>query len=230
MKLCRFELTESPGVARAGLFHEGKYFETDGERALGIHDLNKLKLLPPVGVPPTIRLFDSAQSYRYINTAQLLGPLGSLDLPEGAGHATFRLRLAVIVKDRGTAISVDEAAEFILGVTTFIEFIVPGYEDMPAACGPFLQTLEDTPNTFEIQSPPLSWTVTVNGAPHAAGESPLSMDPREALAYCTRSNFVQIGDLIVLPPFDCGPERQLLPGDTIQCHIKALDPMTIHVL
>lgn len=230
MKLCRFELTESPGVARAGLFHEGKYYETDGERALGIHDLNKLRLLPPVGVPPTIRVFDSAESYRYVNTASLLGPLGNLDLPTGASFVTSKLRLAVIIKDRGTLITDEEASEFLLGFTTFIEFAAPGLDDLPSACGPFIQTTEESPTLFSVDADPLDWAISVNGVPHAAGTSPLPLDPRAAIVRCTRFNYVQAGDLIVLPPFDVGPERQLQPGDTLHCHIKALDPMNLHIL
>jgi hypothetical protein len=54
--LCRFELLEDASVPRSGIYHEGKFYETDGEKAVGIHEARSVRLLAPVGPPTLCRL------------------------------------------------------------------------------------------------------------------------------------------------------------------------------
>lgn len=240
MKLCRFELLEAEGIARSGIFHENKVYETNGEKAIGIHDVSKVKFLPPVSKPPTIRSFRPDGTYEYLSNATLLGPLHTYTTPEGIGELEIEARVAAVVKDRGENVTQDEAHGFLLGFTNCIRFThrVDGLpQDLGIAIGPFLHTLEDFKEYDEGGHAPISWRweFIVGKEQRFANEEADSLEPLKAIELASRTNAVQSGDLLLLPPFSHPPlpetslDRNILPGDDVAIGFERLGFLLIHV-
>jgi 2-keto-4-pentenoate hydratase/2-oxohepta-3-ene-1,7-dioic acid hydratase in catechol pathway len=152
MKLCRFELLEAPGQPRSGLLHGEKLYETDGVKALGMHGVETVRLLPPVA-PPSVRAFDEAESFDLLNPAGLVGPLTEIELLEEAGGLVPELRVAAVVGDSEG----EPSAESFVGLTIMLCFVdehlaelerragrAPGLSrNLPIAIGPYLTTPDD---------------------------------------------------------------------------------------
>lgn len=165
MKLCRFELLDSPDIPRSGIYHEQHVYEADGMQAVGIHDLSKVKFLPPLGQPRSVRAFEALGRpehpqrvyYTYINPSEMSGLLSEVPLPELVNELDFEIRIAAIIKDIGDLIDPQEAQDFILGYTILIEFIdyqrlaeeqragIPPCQahDFSLVAGPFITTIEE---------------------------------------------------------------------------------------
>ncbi len=165
VKLCRFELNEEPGQLRSGLIHEGRVYETDGQNAIGIHEMGSIRLLTPFGHPPSVRLFDitlsqsgeSLLTHTYINPSRLRGPGDEIVLPEEPGDWTMEVRVAAAVSDDVYQLQPQEAETAILGYTLLVVFVseqAQMYEqtmglsqtvsrDLGGFAGPFIVTPED---------------------------------------------------------------------------------------
>jgi hypothetical protein len=61
VKLCRFEPLGVPGTVHSGIVHGGKVYETDGTNPVAVHEAGDVRLLSPVGRPPSIRLFSAVR-------------------------------------------------------------------------------------------------------------------------------------------------------------------------
>jgi hypothetical protein len=240
MKLCRFELLEAEGIARSGIFHESKVYETNGEKAIGIHDLSKVKFLPPVSKPPTIRAFREDGTYEYLSNATLLGPLHSYTMPPSIGEMEIEARVAAVVKDRGESVGPEEAHGFLLGFTNCIRFkhTVDGLpQDLGLAIGPFLHTLEDFKEYDEGAQAPISWRweLIVDKKQRYANEEAGALEPLKAIELASRTNAIQSGDLLLLPPLSHPPlletslERNVLPGDEVAIGFERLGFLLVHV-
>lgn len=135
MKLCRFDLISSPGTVRSGVVYAGKIYETDGLNPIAMHEASDARLLAPVGLAPSVRLFDTASSegdwamlsegqqakrefsFAYLNASIIVGPQTEL-LPFPVGEQiSFKPCLAAVVSARGTQIPSEEAEPYILGIT-----------------------------------------------------------------------------------------------------------------
>jgi len=87
-ELCRFELISSPTHPRSGIVYGSKVYETDGSNPIGTYEWSEVRLLAPVGMPPSVRLFDATDeesdwslaeenplpSFQYLNPRSMIGP------------------------------------------------------------------------------------------------------------------------------------------------------------
>ena len=194
MKLCRFVLNDAPDQARSGIYHDGKIYETDGEKAIGIYDPGKLRLLTPIGTPPAIRVFqdvrrpsgEDAMTYRFQNVTGLVGANGELGLPPAATGLDFDLHVVGAISERAEAVELHEGASFVLGYAMMIVAYDPETAgelralavpedaafDFGGALGPYLTTPEDlTEFTIGSDSTRFEWRyrIKVNDVEVAKG-------------------------------------------------------------
>ncbi len=243
MQLCRFALRESPHEGRSGIFHENRIYETDGEKAIGVHDLSKIVLLPPVQLATSLRVFQDDQYYTYRNSANFAGALAQFEVPEGVVAAEGRV--VAILKDDGEQVDAEEAPSFILGyslmLSLWMEDLADGERrngrapmlayDLPFAIGPFLTIPEGEPG--ELFKGPL--ILKVNGNPIAEAQITEPNFP-QMLAACSTRNWLKASDFIAAPPIPCPPitatslGRGLAPGDTVQFGSDALGLLTIKLV
>lgn len=195
VKLCRFELLEQPGSVRSGLYYDGRIYETDGKNAIGIHEVDQIRLHAPIGQPPSIKAFHVTRSsageemlyYSYLHSAQLHGPNAEHELPdlgEGFGGWDFEARICAVLSDTGSSIQPDEGDSFILGYTILCQLCPPAESvqapievptailtDGGSALGPFVITPEEIAEyeTSERSTYSLEWVMTVNETEIAQG-------------------------------------------------------------
>jgi 2-keto-4-pentenoate hydratase/2-oxohepta-3-ene-1,7-dioic acid hydratase in catechol pathway len=170
VKLCRFEHTSSPGKHRSGIFYGGKVYETDGAKAVGVHESSDVRLLTPIGQPPSVRFFwcydappvagaglAAQLDFVYLNPATLLPPVGVVKKPSYAGAMSFDACVAMVVAAPGAGIPPESAEEHLLGFTLATSFAdehlevapmgVPRYSarrrDMGTAIGPAITTPDE---------------------------------------------------------------------------------------
>jgi 2-keto-4-pentenoate hydratase/2-oxohepta-3-ene-1,7-dioic acid hydratase in catechol pathway len=245
MKLCRFTLSHEPERVRSGVFYDNRVYETDGENAIGLHELGKVRLLAPLGQPPSWRAFDWVRAggedvlaYRYRNPVALTGPTAEVDAPAGSDDLGFELRLALVVGDRGERVEAEEAPGFVLGATLVLAFLAGDMaeedasmglpdtrsHDLPALIGPFLVTPDEVDSlggVFRVE-------VSANGHVQSRTEAGLPLSPVEAVVAASRSLPVVQGDLLALPPFGLPSlasthlGRSLRPGDTVVAAVEGL--------
>jgi 2-keto-4-pentenoate hydratase/2-oxohepta-3-ene-1,7-dioic acid hydratase in catechol pathway len=237
MKLCRFSLLDTPENVRSGIFFENRVYETMGDKAAGIHELSKVRFLPPIGQPPAIRLFDANGGYRFANSAGLSGPMDELDLTPGAGDLTVEVRLAMILKDGGLLVTEEEAVDFVMGYTLFANLASEQRltDDLPTVAGPFITTIDEF-SEFDAGGPlPLEWSISINGQILHHETAEITESPGKLLAASSRFTTVSPGDLIAFPSLSfpavrtTALGRPLQPNDQIQIVSPRLGALTFSV-
>lgn len=236
MQLCRFVLRDDPDTSRSGIFHEQRIYETDGQKALGIHELSKIILLPPVSAPPTLRVVDvvdHAFRYEYRNPHSLMGPLAEMDFPAHVQTLGLDLRAAVILKDKGEAIERGEASDFILGYCLYIGFTderrsgAAAY-DLPYGLGPFITTpdlvIEEGAEVFKSK-----FTFKLNGDTLAEEEQ---THPLFELMLMETSRGLPLlpSDVVAGPAWPVELTRSIQPGDTLQFGSDKIGMLTLKVV
>lgn len=222
MQLCRFALHEDPSTARSGIFHDGRFYETDGERPVGVHEISKILLLPPVQTIASFRAFTSDLAFTYRNSAVFGGALSELDAP--AGEVTSDIRIAALLRDEGEQIEAEEAEGFILGYCLCIGLRRGDETDFPFALGPFLTIPEAT--HAELLNKPIS--LNING--ELALEVPAqTTDFGRMIEAAARTNRITPSDLIAAPCLE-GHLPALHPGDTVQVVHEGLGTLTVKIV
>lgn len=260
MKLCRFELHADPGTPRSGIYHEGRYYETDGERAAGIHDPGSIRLLPPIGTPPSLRFFDQARdasgnpflTYSYGNSARLQGPNSDIDASGSDESLDFDVRIAVLVQESARNVDPYEASRLVLGFGIILSFFEPeeserlvslGLSDAPARdlgtlFGPFLSTPDEllehraSPDPLEF-----NWSVQIEVNGETVSET-TEANPSFSgmLALASRMGPVFEGDLFAGPAFNktslaSGPlGRYLMATDRVAVNVEPLGTLVGRII
>jgi fumarylacetoacetate (FAA) hydrolase len=157
MKLCRFRLHDDP-TPRSGLFHDGHYYETDGQQPIGIYKPDDITLLAPISRPPTIRDFMSfeqhvlntrkkfgregvqkewyeAPAYFYLNPLTIFGHDEPVEKPSFTDEFDFELEVAVVIGASGKDIEVEEADSHILGFTILNDWTLRDVQRREARTG-----------------------------------------------------------------------------------------------
>ena len=249
MKLCRFELHADPGIARSGIYHDGRYYETDGERAVGIHDPGSVRLLPPIGTPPSLRFFDEARdasgnpflTYSYGNSARLQGPNSDVDASGTDESLDFDVRIAALVQESARNVDPFEASRLILGFGIVLSFFEPdeserlvslGLSDAPARdlgtlFGPFLCTPDEllehraSPDPLEF-----NWSVQVEVNGEIVSEVTASNPSFSGmLALASTKGPVLEGDLLAGPAF----KKTSLVSGVLGRYLMATDRVSVTV-
>lgn len=257
MKLCRFELKAQPGEIRSGVVHGGKVYETDGAEATAIHEAAEIRPLPPIGQPPSIRVFrcmpgliepDETPAYFYASPSALTGASPIIPRPEGA-ELDFEPYVAVVIAADATNVSVEEADDLILGYT-ILNLIVsrdaerherragsgPGRStDLASPIGPVLTTpdeLEDSVIDAEFgRRLQLSAVARVNGVERRRGVlSELPFTFAQAISTASEGRLVRAGDVIALGPVAMGETAESLTfGDEVQVAVDQLGMLSLRV-
>ena len=184
VKLCRFVLNDTPDDVRSGVYHDGQVYETDGQAATGVHEPGDISLLPPIGVPPSIRLFErfdlphgeAGLTYYYLNPTGLYGPNAEVATPEYTQSLDFDVHVVGAVSDGAAMADPEQAAGLVLGYAVQIVFVAadlvemeqsrslpPGpSKDCGTVLGPFLTTPDDVVEFTEGSDPPnFVWNYSV---------------------------------------------------------------------
>ena len=222
MQLCRFVLREEPEGVRSGVFHDGRFFETDGERAVGVHDPGKVGLLAPMQSIPSLRVFAKDLSYQYRNSAVFGGPLTELDAPSLDCRA--EVRIVAVLKDDGEQITSEEADAFILGYALFIGLVTGSETDFPFALGPFL-TIPEGPAEAMLAKP---LSMKINGDELFSAQL-TPPDFPTMIERASRTNRATTADVFAAPAIDT-PAHKLKPGDTVQVAHEGLGILSIKVV
>lgn len=255
MKLCRFSVEDEPGPIRSGLYFDGKIYETDGQNALGVHDIGQVKVWSPVGAPPSIRLFDIGYDsqgepvpyYSYANASDLTGPNGEVILLNPTDGWDFECRIAGVMKDGGTMIEAVDAKEFVLGYTLLLVLTPPEPEsdrrlgfstgfarDGGIGLGPFVVTPEELPPAPDGSTDRFvfAYELLVNQEPVARGQHQLPLSFGQMVENASQNRPVLPGDVLAWPPLPKQPldltshGRGLMPTDKVQLNVDGLGILT----
>lgn len=217
-------LNDAPELARSGIYHDGKVYETDGERAIGIHDPGSVSLLTPLGTPPAMRVFspyrrsngEEALAYRFCNVTGLAGPLGEIAVNVGAHDLDFDVHVVGIVGEDAEAVEPHEAASFVLGYALLLQLYDPemasdartfeapigASHDFGGALGPYLTTPDELVE-FTVGSDPTSfgwnYRVRVNDVEVAHGSEVSALPFAALLGFASQSHAVHAGEVIGWP-------------------------------
>jgi 2-keto-4-pentenoate hydratase/2-oxohepta-3-ene-1,7-dioic acid hydratase in catechol pathway len=258
VKLCRFELHNDPGLVRSGLYHEGRFYETDGSKALGIHEPGAVRLHAPIAHAPSLRLFDapvdshgeSFWKFSYGHSGQLEGPNDEIEILEPGDGWDFEVRPAAILSDSGQQVDPSEASKWILGYTVLILLRPPepladrqiGIPSVMAvdggtAVGPFVVTPDelnrnhaDAPGIFDFP-----FEIKVNEETAASGVYRTPAPMADLISLASQSRPVLPGDIFAWPPLpkdaiEFTPlGRGLLPTDKIIASIEGLGPLVLRL-
>jgi 2-keto-4-pentenoate hydratase/2-oxohepta-3-ene-1,7-dioic acid hydratase in catechol pathway len=250
VKLCRFVLHEAPEQPRSGVYHDGKVYETDGERAIGIHDPGAIAFLPPLGSPPAVRAFETyrrpngeeALTYRFLNPTGFRGPNSETAVSPLAHTLDFAVHVVGTVADLAEGVEVVEAPGFVLGYGLMIVFfdadtaederangvaIGPSH-DFGGVLGPYLTTPDELVEFTVARDPTcFAWRyrVRVNETEVASGESGPTVPLSQLLAFASGVRAVQPGELLAWPAFDTSP----LPETPLGRHLLPADRIEVTV-
>ncbi len=210
--------------------YENRVYETDGEKAIGIHELGAIALLAPVGRPLAARIFDSylgadgsrRLAYEFVNPARIVGPAAEVALPDWATDLDVEVRVCCAISDAGEQIDRTEAPGFILGFAIETLFVAPTElaearaaampqaqaKDIGVAMGPYLSTPDDlTDYLVEPKGAAYRWsyTVTVNDQEVASGVAEPEESFADLLGMASRNGAVHAGEVIAGLPLPIPP-------------------------
>lgn len=239
MKFCRFELIAEPGTARTGIAYEGRIYETDGTNAIGIHEASDLRLLAPIGRPPSVRIFRFGDhSFDYAHPASMYGPTIVLPLPPEVERVAYTPALAVVVGGAGAAVPPSQGDDLVLGLAlahVFSTLRDPGgrAHDAGFCLGPALVTPDEfagdsiRPETgFAYQD---VVTFSRNGVEVTTFDlGSIRPSPASAIAHASETQAVLEGDVLLIPigELDLTPEA----GDELKLVSPKLGALLVNLV
>lgn len=231
MHLCRFVRHDDPQTPRTGIYHDGKFYETDGAQAVGVHEAADSRLLTPVRLPALCRLAvgsDEVWSYTFADPAAFASTGEPLDA--GTGGVALELRVAAVCA--GTAEEPGSGSQ-VLGYVPIVGMVSQDLETSLAGqglpttpsrsggawLGPFLVTSEDLDecarpgeaDRFELAAVATmdEWESRVEDV------APVAFGP--LLHTLGESGRLRQGELVAGPPSLVSPPGGFEPGD--RCRI-----------
>jgi hypothetical protein len=221
VKLCRFLIGDDPRP-KAGVFHDGKIYETDGEKALGVHAPETVELLTPIGHAASLRLFPWEGGPFVYGNPGAIGPPEFEVLFSETGFAGCDVFLAAIIGGSDRECSASEALSLVLGYSLLIGFsdgrplYGPGF-----VLGPFVVTPEDVPSLEGLKA-----------RLHLAGEvvAQVAVTPpvsfSQMIQAASRGADLREGDVIAVGPIPGlslpEAERTLRDGDEVIAVVEKL--------
>ena len=251
MKLCRFELLSSPGTPRSGIVYGSKVYETDGANPVGVHEWADVRLLSPIGLPPSVRIFAPAEegyqwehgpdvpfpSFAYLNPTTLLGPGFAMPMPEYTKQVHADPCLAVVIAGAGRDVPVDEADGLVLGLTLVTSFHSNNEKaararDAGFALGPAITTPDELDDAVTVDERGRRYrfglSLTVNAEEVLKVDlSDLPFTFAELLSYASESAPLHQGDIVAV---SLGAnDRALDKGDQVQAVCEKLGTLTTRI-
>ena len=239
MKFCRFELVAEPGTARTGIAYEGRIYETDGTNAIGIHEAPDIRLLAPVGRPPSVRIFRLGDhTFDYAHPAAMYGPTIILPLPPEVERVAYTPCLAVIVGGAGKSVPTAQADDLVLGLAlahVFSTLRDPGGRALDAGfcVGPALVTPDEfasdsiRPEGGAIYEDSVAFFR--NGAELATFElGTIRPSPASAIAHASETQPLFEADVLLIPigEIDLTPEA----GDELKLVSPRLGALLVNLV
>jgi hypothetical protein len=218
VKLCRFLIGDDPRP-RAGVFHDGKIYETDGEKALGVHAPEAVELLTPIGHAASLRLFPwEGGGFAYGNAGAIGAPESSVEFSE-TGFAGCDVFLAAILGGSDRECSLSEALSLVLGYSLLMGFsdgrpsYGPGF-----VLGPFVVTPEDVPSFSSLQA-----RLHLRGEVVAKVQVSAAVSFGEMIAEASRGCELREGDVFAFGPVPgLSVEGSLRDGDEVIAVVEKL--------
>ncbi|MGI8924100.1 MAG: fumarylacetoacetate hydrolase family protein [Fimbriimonadales bacterium] len=238
MKLCRFLLADDERP-RTGIFHDDQIYETDGERALGVHKPNDIRLLAPVA-QSTLRMFDAFAPgpplFAFGNSSAIVGPEVDIAFPEDCEKPDFQMQIAAVVGKTESDLDAKEAEDYILGFTILNCWTARDAgrhesakaTDFAISVGPFLVTPEELEDKLSAGRYNLNMKALVNGeVVSSANLSSMTLSFAELIAEASRGAAVREGDIIASGSAAGGSLMQLerdylQPGDEVTLVVERL--------
>ena len=251
MKLCRFELISSPSQPRSGIVYGSKVYETDGANAVGVHEWSDVRLLSPLGLPPSVRLFSAPDpniiweegedtpvpAFSYVNPAAMIGPGLALPLPPLSRSLRVDACLGVVVGGAGRSVQLEDADELVLGLTLVTSFYLTDSNDGRSrdagfALGPAITTPDELDDSVTVDERGrryrFAMALRINSEEVASYDmSTLPHSVAEILSSASNSCALQQGDVVAI---SLGPnERTLEKGDQVQLVCEKLGTLTTRI-
>lgn len=238
MKLCRFELLESPGQARSGMVYGSNVYETDGANPIGTHPWNEVRLLSPVGLPPSIRVYEppdedanwetgaetALPEFQYVNPATLVGPSMAIPIPEVLKSLAVDCCLGVVIGGSGRSVAADQADGLVLGLALISSFYAVGERggrsrDFGLALGPAITTPDELDDavTEDERGRRYRFSISLRVNSEELLEFDLSKLPytvAEYISHASETCALRQGDIIAVSL--SRTERKLEKGDQVQ--------------
>lgn len=252
-------LESSPDRVRSGIIHSGRIYETDGGNPVGVHETRDVRPLPPVGVPPSIRIFRNpeligeeilsedleALRYEYSNPSALVGPNYTVPMPDFAPGMDVEVYVAAIVGEDSLGVTIDQADQLILGVTILMVFVARNIErhngsararDFLLILGPVLTTPDELDDQVIHEGfgrrYSLDAVLRVNGVEKLRGTTnDLPVSLAQAVYACSGGAPLKSGEIIAVGPL-WKPESLSTPidhGDEVQVSIDNLGTLTTRI-
>jgi len=218
VKLCRFCLPDD-AVARAGIFHDGKVYETDGASALGVHSPDSVRLLAPVGHVGSLRLFGwGGDDFVYANSGSMIGADGSFlfSRMDSAGCDVF---LACVLGGSDRDCSIAEASALILGYSILLGFSDGGGLYGPGfALGPFVVTPDEVSSFAGLRC-----RLRLGDEVVASAEASMALGFEALVSAASRGGDLREGDVFAVGPVPgLSLPRQLRDGDGVVAVVEHL--------
>jgi hypothetical protein len=155
------------------------------------YPLADVVLLPPLPVPPSVRVFDEAGAFEFANPAAIDGPGAAVSPP--AGRIVVDAALAGLVGP-DTVVAVSPVARLRAA-----ELSPPKDRDFAIVLGPWFTTLDEVPGAIALR-------VSNGDTTHAAAAD--GFDWETARRFAGENTRLRVGDLLLGPPAvvaDVGP-------------------------
>lgn len=252
VKLFRFELKTEPGAARSGMVFSGRIYETDGAQAVGVHEPEAVRPLPPVPQASSLRIFrsgsqplleDAEPAFFYGNPGAVVGASTIVNVPTYVADLSFEAYLVAVMVAGGYDIPVDEADDHVLGVSIGIALVDRGAmrneglfgrsHDLGIGVGPVVTTPDELDDFLASQEfgrhYRLGAIARVNGVERARGNAEeLPFTIAQAVAAASRSCTLREGDLLALGPLcDTPDDVRLEGGDEINVSVENLGALSL---
>lgn len=253
MKLCRFELLTDAGQVRSGIVHNGKIYETDGAQPIAVHEAADVRPLPPIGLPPTVRMFradaipERGLQYVYGNPSTLVGASQIVPLPDFAGRVEFEPHIACVIALPAANVALEHADDLVLGITIVNLLVSRDTErmdgrgsarslDFGTAIGPVLTTPEELDDLVEDEQFGRRYKLPavgrVNGVETLRGDTgDLPFTFAQMIAFASESWPLQTGDVLTIGPIadPIDAVSALSPGDEIQVAVDKLGTLSTKI-
>lgn len=221
MKFTQFELVEEPGKRRAGMAYEGKFYETDGANAIGVHDAIAVRLLTPINRPWSVRFFEPfSLDFVYANPHSMFGPNEDLKLIVGVDNVVVVPCLAFVIGGAGVMVDPRTADDLVLGLTLVNSYRTsePGARalDLGFSIGPVITTPDEFDDSVTADMKGRRYRTTIKTRHNSIESDPISLadlsyNPAEVAAWASLTSTLREGDLFAMElcepiPLDRGDE------------------------
>lgn len=221
MKFTQFEVVDDPGKRRAGMAYDGKFYETDGVNAIGVHEASDVRLLTPINRPWSVRFFPfGSLEFIYANPHSMFGPNEELLLVPGVDNVVVVPCLGFVIGGAGGMVDPRTADDLVLGLTIVNSYRTaePGARalDLGFSVGPVITTPDEFDDSVTADARGRRYRTSVKFRHNSVETTSVNLadlahNPAEVAAWASLTCSLREGDLIAIElsepiPLDRGDE------------------------